>query len=97
MEARYQVHWLRIGVEGVVIVDSILLAFWIQAWWVLTRSRWCRYYRPHEDRLVYNRRLPTMRNGAELSPIVTELKVSKLMGSGIAWRKCLLSTRISLR
>lgn len=25
--------WLRLGVEGALIVVSILLAFWIQAWW----------------------------------------------------------------
>ena len=28
-----QVPWLRVFVEGVVIVASILLAFGIEAWW----------------------------------------------------------------
>lgn len=28
-----RVHWLRILAEGVTIVVSILLAFWLQAWW----------------------------------------------------------------
>ena len=28
-----QVPWLRVFVEGVVIVGSILLAFGIDAWW----------------------------------------------------------------
>ena len=28
-----QIPWLRVFVEGVVIVGSILLAFGIQAWW----------------------------------------------------------------
>ncbi len=28
-----QIRWLRVLVEGVVIVGSILLAFGIQAWW----------------------------------------------------------------
>ena len=28
-----QVPWLRVFVEGVVIVLSILLAFGIEAWW----------------------------------------------------------------
>jgi len=30
-----QVPWLRVFVEGVVIVSSILLAFWIDAAWEL--------------------------------------------------------------
>ena len=30
---RAQIPWLRVFVEGVVIVGSILLAFGIQAWW----------------------------------------------------------------
>ncbi len=28
-----QIPWLRVFVEGVVIVGSILLAFGLQAWW----------------------------------------------------------------
>jgi len=28
-----QIPWLRVFVEGVVIVVSILLAFGLQAWW----------------------------------------------------------------
>ena len=28
-----QIPWLRVLVEGVVIVGSILLAFGLQAWW----------------------------------------------------------------
>ena len=28
-----QIPWLRVGVEGVVIVGSILLALALQAWW----------------------------------------------------------------
>ncbi len=28
-----QIPWLRVFVEGVVIVGSILLAFGIDAWW----------------------------------------------------------------
>jgi len=28
-----QIPWLRVFVEGVVIVVSILLAFGIEAWW----------------------------------------------------------------
>ena len=27
------IHWKKIGAEGVAIVVSILLAFWIDAWW----------------------------------------------------------------
>ena len=28
-----QIPWLRVFVEGVVIIGSILLAFGLQAWW----------------------------------------------------------------
>jgi len=28
-----QIHWKRISVESIAIVLSILLAFWIDAWW----------------------------------------------------------------
>ncbi len=34
-----QIPWLRVFVEGVVIVASILLAFGIQAWWEETQER----------------------------------------------------------
>ncbi len=34
-----QVPWLRVFVEGVVIVGSILLAFWIEAWWSDSQER----------------------------------------------------------
>ena len=34
-----QIPWLRVFVEGVVIVGSILLAFGIQAWWEGTLER----------------------------------------------------------
>ena len=30
---RTQIHWKRISVESIAIVLSILLAFWIDAWW----------------------------------------------------------------
>ena len=33
MANRLQIHWPRILAEGAAIVISILLAFWIQAWW----------------------------------------------------------------
>ena len=32
-ELKAQIPWLRVRVEGVVIVGSILLAFGIDAWW----------------------------------------------------------------
>ena len=34
-----QIPWLRVGVEGVVIVGSILLAFGVQAWWDVRQER----------------------------------------------------------
>lgn len=34
-----QIQWLRISVEGVLIVGSILLAFGIQAWWETSKER----------------------------------------------------------
>ncbi len=34
-----QIPWLRVFVEGVVIVGSILLAFGLQAWWEGTQER----------------------------------------------------------
>ena len=34
-----QIPWLRVFVEGVVIVGSILLAFGIQAWWDESQER----------------------------------------------------------
>jgi len=34
-----QIPWLRVFVEGVVIVGSILLAFGLQAWWDESRER----------------------------------------------------------
>ncbi len=33
MQLKPQIPWLRVFVEGVVIVGSILLAFGIDAWW----------------------------------------------------------------
>ncbi len=33
MAKRIEIHWPRILAEGAAIVVSILLAFWIQAWW----------------------------------------------------------------
>jgi hypothetical protein len=33
MTAPRSLPWLRVLIEGVVIVDSILLAFGIDAWW----------------------------------------------------------------
>jgi hypothetical protein len=40
-----QIPWLRVFVEGVVIVGSILLAFGIEAWWDgrIERERELRY------------------------------------------------------
>jgi hypothetical protein len=32
-QLKSQIPWLRVFVEGVVMVGSILLAFGIQAWW----------------------------------------------------------------
>ncbi len=34
-----QIPWLRVFVEGVVIVASILLAFGIEAWWEGVQER----------------------------------------------------------
>ncbi len=34
-----QIPWLRVFVEGVVIVGSILLAFGLQAWWDESQER----------------------------------------------------------
>ena len=34
-----QIPWLRVFVEGVVIVGSILLAFGIDAWWDGSKER----------------------------------------------------------
>ena len=33
MKLVQNIHWPRILAEGAVIVISILLAFWIDAWW----------------------------------------------------------------
>ena len=33
MRKLQEISWIRIGAEGIAIVVSILLAFWIQAWW----------------------------------------------------------------
>ena len=39
MTATRQIPWLRVCVEGVVIVGSILLAFGIDAWWNMKATR----------------------------------------------------------
>ena len=33
VEPDTQLNWIRLGIEGVVIVASILFAFGLQAWW----------------------------------------------------------------
>lgn len=33
MDTDRKIHWPQIAVEGVAIIASILLAFWIDAWW----------------------------------------------------------------
>jgi hypothetical protein len=39
MDTHRQIAWRRFLVEGTVIVFSILLAFWIDAWWEESRDR----------------------------------------------------------
>lgn len=36
---RNRIPWVRVAAEGVVIVASILLAFWIDAWWEQRQDR----------------------------------------------------------
>jgi uncharacterized membrane protein YccC len=38
MHNPYDIPWKRIFAEGVAIVVSILLAFWIDAWWAAGRE-----------------------------------------------------------
>ncbi len=45
-----QIPWLRVFVEGVVIVGSILLAFGLQAWWDGRQERALEHGAPEMNR-----------------------------------------------
>ncbi len=45
-----QIPWLRVFVEGVVIVGSILLAFGSEAWWDESQERALEHGAPEMNR-----------------------------------------------
>jgi hypothetical protein len=59
-----QIPWLRIGIEGVVIVGSILLAFGLQAWWDGRQDR------SEEERALQGLELEFVANRSQLDTII---------------------------
>ena len=59
MNKTQKVPWPRIVAEGTAIVTSILLAFWIQAWWDdrIEQEEFLSYLRALEQEFVDARQL----------------------------------------
>ena len=79
-----QIPWLRVFVEGVVIVGSILLAFGIDAWWEgrQEREREATYLSAlvaevERNRVIFGKRRDVAARKLELAPVIVP-KIGRL-------------------